>query len=92
MSDITLNLTLNQALNIHSACMMAVQHYAKIVAEYAPDGGMHDFSNGEMHEYFKKRLLESEGAERLLKQAMHNPKWETQLDLIHDLSHNHWHE
>ena len=71
--DIKLSLTFNEALNIHGACIMAVQHYAKIVAAYSAGEAADD-----TRAYFEKRLHESEAAEQLLKRALHNTKWETQ--------------
>jgi hypothetical protein len=83
MPDITLSLTLIEALNLQSACMAAAQHYAKLAA---------GCEQSDTRDYWEKRFKESREGAELLKRAMHNPKWESQLDLIHDISHNHWHE
>ena len=75
-------LTLTQALNLQSACMWAATHYEK-TAEFYPDGD-------DLRSYYEKRVKECQEGAELLRQAIVNPQWQAQLNLIHDISHNHW--
>lgn len=79
-TPIKLTMTLYQALNVQGACLYAAEHYAMAAAEY-PQGD-------DLRIYFEKRARESKESADLVREAIVNPKWESQLDVIHECSHN----